>query len=31
MADEKIFPVPESYKENTHVTKEMYEDLYKKS
>jgi acetyl-CoA synthetase len=31
MADEKIFPVPESYKENTHVTKEMYEDLYKKA
>ena len=31
MADEKIFPVPESYKENTHVTKEIYEDLYKKA
>ena len=31
MADEKIFPVPESYKENTHVTREMYEDLYKKA
>jgi len=31
MVDEKIFPVPESYKENTHVTKEMYEDLYKKA
>ena len=31
MADEKIFPVPESYIENTHVTKEMYEDLYKKA
>ena len=31
MADEKIFPVPESYKENTHVTKEVYEDLYKKA
>ena len=31
MADEKIFPVPESYKKNTHVTKEIYEDLYKKA
>ena len=31
MAVKKIFPVPESYKENTHVTKEMYEDLYKKA
>ena len=31
MADEKIFPVPEAYKKNTHVTKEIYEDLYKKA
>ena len=31
MADEKIFPVPAAYKKNTHVTKEIYEDLYKKA
>ena len=31
MVDEKIFPVPENYKKNTHVTKEIYEELYKKA
>jgi|TARA_B110000240_G_scaffold118871_1_gene133025 acetyl-CoA synthetase len=31
MIDQKLFPVPESYKKNTHVTKEIYEDLYKKA
>ena len=31
MVDQKLFPVPESYKKNTHVTKEIYEDLYKKA
>ena len=28
MDDEKIFPVPENYKKNTHVTKEIYEELF---
>ena len=31
MIDQKLFPVPESYKKNTHITKEIYEDLYKKA
>ena len=31
MVDEKIFPVPENYKKNTHVTKEIYEELYKEA
>ena len=31
MDDNKLFPVPESYKKNTHITKEIYEDLYKKA
>ena len=29
MVDEKIFPVPENYKKNTHVTREIYEELYR--
>lgn len=31
MVDEKIFPVPENYKKNTYVTKEIYEELYKEA
>ena len=31
MDDNKLFPVPDSYKKNTHITKEIYEDLYKKA
>ena len=31
MTDEKLFPVPESFKKTTHVTKEIYEDLYEKA
>ena len=31
MDDNKLFPVPEGYKKNTHITKEIYEDLYKKA
>ena len=31
MAEKKIFPVPESFKKNTHVTKDIYEDLYRKA
>ena len=31
MAEKEIFPVPESFKKNTHVTKDIYEDLYRKA
>ena len=31
MTDEKLFPVPESFKKTAHVTKEIYEDLYEKA
>ena len=31
MTSDKIFPVPDSYKNTAHVTKEIYEDLCQKA